>query len=553
MTRIELKEILLSFDSKWRSRKIANIPEVTVFLNSMYPGVNINSQIYCFLNNKSPYCETCNKILKDHRKRTCSYECREKIIDHDNRVSKQKNTLIEKYGVDNARNIPGMDKRIKSTMLNRYGMLVSPKSLKSIKERAPILQKKSKKTLQERYGVDNPSQIPGHYEKCKNTLIKNYGVDHYTKIEKYITASADKKLQNYIKSCPQEITIINIHEPPIDLKSTYNNPNIRIEFSCSSCNTSEIVPMETFKYRLRSSSTCCKLCSGIKSGSLMEKELSSFVQTLVNYPLILNNRSILNNKELDIYDSNNNIGIEFNGLYWHNDLLIDKNYHLNKTIEAEEKNIKLIHIFEDEWLHKKEIVKSRLKNIFNKNDNIIHGRKCSIRVISTDDERKFLDKNHIQGYTPSSVKLGLIHEDNIVSVMTFSKPNLSKGQRKENNFWELLRFCSLLNTTVIGGANKLFNYFVKNYSPEKILSFSDKRWNTGKIYSTLGFTYINDTKPNYWYINTSKGIRLHRFGLRKNLSDNQTLTEYENRKKQGYLRIWDCGSSKWIWTKNKGA
>jgi hypothetical protein len=266
-----------------------------------------------------------------------------------------------------------------------------------------------------------------------------------------------------------------------------------------------------------------------------------------------NDRTLLGNKELDILIPIRNVAIEFDGLFWHNDTLLDKNYHLQKTELAKQNNIKLIHVFEDEWTHKQDIVKSRIRYILGLANVKVYARKCEIRLVSTEEERMFLNSNHIQGYAPSSVKLGLFHKDELISLMTFSKPNLAKGQRKEDNTWELLRFCSKLNTNVVGGAGKLFKHFVKHYTPTKILSFSDKRWGSGSVYPTLGFDYKGDTKPNYWYVDAGKVIRIHRFSLRKNNKDDANLTEYENRKKQGFLRIWDCGSSKWVWNKNKGA
>jgi hypothetical protein len=128
--------------------------------------------------------------------------------------------------------------------------------------------------------------------------------------------------------------------------------------------------------------------------------------------------------------------------------------------------------------------------------------------------------------------------------MTFSKVNLSKGHRNKKA-WELLRFASLKDVVVIGAASKLFSYFIKEYSPEEVISYSDNRWNTGKTYENIGFKYNGDTGIGYWYIFENR--RLHRFNLRKRSTDDQEKTEYENRLIQGYKRIWDCGNSKWIW------
>lgn len=131
--------------------------------------------------------------------------------------------------------------------------------------------------------------------------------------------------------------------------------------------------------------------------------------------------------------------------------------------------------------------------------------------------------------------------------MTFSALSRAKGHKKTENSWELLRFCSLLNTKIPGAASKLFSYFVKNYNPNTVISFADKRWGSGDVYANMKFTQLDDTKINYWYINFKELKRIHRYSLRKNKFDDPNLTEYQNRLNQGYLRIWDCGNTKWIW------
>ena len=138
--------------------------------------------------------------------------------------------------------------------------------------------------------------------------------------------------------------------------------------------------------------------------------------------------------------------------------------------------------------------------------------------------------------------LGLFFENNLVSVMTFSSNNIS---RKLSNGVELNRFCSKVGYSVVGGAGKLLAYFQKNFNPDKIISYADNRWSLGNLYQSLNFTKVSEGVPNYWYFTKNSLTRIHRFSLRKNLSDDQTLSEVENRKNQGFLRIWDCGSSKW--------
>ena len=156
----------------------------------------------------------------------------------------------------------------------------------------------------------------------------------------------------------------------------------------------------------------------------------------------------------------------------------------------------------------------------------------------------------MQGSGSASVAMGLYLDDQLVNVATFSKPNISKGANQvAEGAWELNRMCSLHNVIIRGGANKLFKQFVKLYDPTQVITYCDLRWNTGGVYSQMGFSKVNDGVPNYWYLQLPEIKRMHRFGLRKNDQDLSELTEWENRKLQGYDRIWDCGNSKWIWNK----
>ena len=53
------------------------------------------------------------------------------------------------------------------------------------------------------------------------------------------------------------------------------------------------------------------------------------------------------------------------GNYWHS-----TEYHLNKTIACEKIGYRLIHIFEHEWINKQNIIKQKLIDIFNNNEEI---------------------------------------------------------------------------------------------------------------------------------------------------------------------------------------
>jgi group I intron endonuclease len=206
-----------------------------------------------------------------------------------------------------------------------------------------------------------------------------------------------------------------------------------------------------------------------------------------------------------------------------------------------------IFVFEDEWINKKEIVKSRILNLINLS-NKIWARKCEIREIDNNIlVRDFLINNHIQGYVGSKLKLGLFYNNELVSLMTFGNLRKNMGQLASEGSWELLRFCNKLNTSVVGGASKLLNHFIKKYNPINLISYADRRWSNGNMYEQIGFTKLGNTIPNYFYIIDNK--REARFKYRKDILIKEGFdgdkTEVKIMHERGYYRIFDKGSIKY--------
>lgn len=285
----------------------------------------------------------------------------------------------------------------------------------------------------------------------------------------------------------------------------------------------------------------CPKCAYINT--IPETELTDFLTNDCEIEIIKSDRTILKPKELDVLIPSHNLAIEYNGLYFHNELHKDSKYHLNKTNDCEAKGIQLIHIFEDEWLYKKEIVKSRIKNILGLTDIKIYARKCIIKEVSPKGSKDFLNKNHIQGNVNSKIKIGLYYNEELVSLMTFNNPR----NNKINGVYELIRFCTKLDTSVIGGASKLLQYFIKTYNPKEIISYADRRWSQGTLYDNLGFNKINVSKEDYSYIIKNK--RFHKSSFKKkNLISNgfdKNSTEHEIMLSRKIYRIYDCGKIKY--------
>lgn len=289
--------------------------------------------------------------------------------------------------------------------------------------------------------------------------------------------------------------------------------------------------------------------------SQAEKEIISLLESYDIKTTV--DRKILHGREIDIFLPSYNIGIEYNGNLWHSEKFgKDRNYHFNKTKECEKNRIKLIQIFEDEYMLHKKIVFCKLLHTLKINNNLerIAGRKCEIRQISKNDAEVFLQKNHIQGFAASTIYLGAYYKNKLIAVMSFIKET-------ENYSWNLNRFATDIDYICQGVGGKLFNFFLSNFRYTEVKSFADRRWTSTiekNIYDILGFKKVTCTRPDYRYYNpkVDKYLRFHKFGFRKNILMKKypkigltvDMTEHEMTTKLGYTRIWDCGLIKYVYT-----
>lgn len=326
-------------------------------------------------------------------------------------------------------------------------------------------------------------------------------------------------------------------------KTVYTKSNEKVKIKCNECGRYFEIEANSF-------------LSGIHgcpyhncNSSLKEKELAEFLSEN-GVDVIANDRKVLNGKELDLFIPEFNLAIEFDGIFWHNELYKDKNYHLNKTNECANKGVRLIHIFEDEWVNKKEIWKSILLNITHKTQNRIYARKCEIKEVSPHDSFVFLNENHIQGSCGSKYRYGLYYNNELVSLMTFGKSRHFIGGNKHQ--YELLRFCNKINLEVVGAASRLFKHFIIDNEPTSIVSYADRRWSIGNLYNVLGFKLYNISKPNYFYVIDNN--RMNRFNFRKSVLVEKyncphEMSEREFCKSKKWWRIYDCGCLCFEWKK----
>jgi hypothetical protein len=289
----------------------------------------------------------------------------------------------------------------------------------------------------------------------------------------------------------------------------------------------------------------CPKCS-MGGTSKQEQELAAYVTSLGFTP-VLNDRTIIAPYELDIVIPELNIAIEYCGLYWHSEQRgKDRNYHLNKTESCIKAGFRCIQVFEDEWLHKTDIVKSRLAHILGKDqDNKVFARKLEIRTVPAPESRDFFNKYHVQGACGASKIYGLYNKDELVACISFGV-NRFTG----DGGMELIRYATSMN--VVGGFSKLLKHFTRqNPLIKEVVSYSDRRWSEGNVYSHNGFVLDGVSQPSYFYVRGNDMIRQNRVLYQKHklpeklATFDDTKTEVQNMLLNGFYRIFDCGCHKW--------
>lgn len=248
-----------------------------------------------------------------------------------------------------------------------------------------------------------------------------------------------------------------------------------------------------------------------------------------------------------------NILIEINPFATHNSTWSpfgnapkDKNYHQDKTKIAIENGYRCINIWD--WDDLDKILSLLLPK------EKIYARKCHIKLI--DDISvvdSFLNIYHLQETCKGQlICLGLYFENKLVQLMTFGKPRYNK-----NYEYELLRLCSDSNYIIVGGAEKLFKYFITNYFPKSIISYCDNSKFSGDVYYRLGMSLSKYGTPSaHWYspeLNKHITDNLLRqqgfdrllgkdFGSFGKNTDNEELMIFH-----GFVKIFDCGQSVFEW------
>jgi hypothetical protein len=435
----------------------------------------------------------------------------------------------------------------------RYGTSY-PLENKSIRE-------KSFNTSKERYGGlmtharegayrkfnSNPFASEEVKAKIRQTLYRKYGVTHPCKNAEILKKRRETFQKKYGRNERPQLhindetwNILTNREKFRDLYIEQGTISLSRTLGVSDGTVTRLVDMYGLERRGQRSSY---------ENALME------YFTSLGVPFEQNNRTLYRkhfpeNKEID-FIVDERLAIEFCGLFFHSSYgsskiskgkySKDRNYHLNKLVACNKENIKLLTIFEDEWLARRDVVLNKINYFLGRLER--GHRKTSIREIPYRESKIFLDRYHLQGSNlTNTVRLGAFQEDNLVAVMTFGS-NSSYPM-----MWELKRFATDFKVYP-GLAGKMLAWFERNYHPYAILSYADRRWSDGELYRELGFELDGTTKPGYSYTNYRTRVHRSNFSkeqIRRKYNVDGDFNEIEFMLTRGWDIIWDCGNLRFI-------
>lgn len=462
---------------------------------------------------------------------------------------KSADTWEKKYGtriIGKAKEV--IDKRLKTNNLKFGGN--APGCRKDIAEK--IKQTNKNKTKEERLEIQkrikesfDKTNIDGKvFKKVKDSWNSKSKEDMYlitskrrkTNLAKY---SVDNPTQRHINKDTMDLRYNPIKYKEY-LEDLHNNKGLNLKQIAEQLQIDPTIVGDDFKkYDIKVNQIY---------RSSYEDDLLNFIETL-GIKAELNSKIPGTRSELDLYVPDKKFAIEFNGLFWHSFRTVpedlDKFKHYKKTNLCRQQGIKLVHIFQHEMdsPNLKDIWKSKLQLTLVGCSHRVYARDLILEEVSIVDARNFLNKNHLQGFAQHTICYGLRNTaGDLISIMSFLK--------QKNTDWELNRFCTNLNTIVVGGASKLLKAFERNNSWKNIISFADLRYSYGDLYTSLGFEFIKEVPVSYYYTDCSS--LYHKRGFQKQYLSKKlgelydpNKTEVENVLGSGKYRIlYDCGKLK---------
>jgi hypothetical protein len=426
-----------------------------------------------------------------------------------------------------AMNDEAKHQRVRDTCIDRYGV---PHALQS-----NLVQAKRKLTNLERYGAANP--MAWSSERFKNTIRSLYdvvAVRHIDGVSDKIrqTKQTQELLVRRVKELEQLFEVQVMSAPPSDVFRLHD-VELRWKHTCGHEYTSNIT------------SRGLRFCPRCSNGtSRAESELGDWIEGL-GFRVLRRNREF--GFELDLYLPDLKLGIEYDGTYWHSARFVSQEKSMQKLEWAEAAGVRLITLQEHLWVNAKDLVKARLSSVLGLNQRVM-GRRCSVQKLDAGSSNDFFMRSHLQGAARASISYGLILNDELIAAMSFGPSRFLKSAD-----WELIRFASAPGVNVQGGAGRLLKAFRAEHKGS-IVSYADRCWSTGNLYKRLGFRFIRNSKPSYFWVSgqhvftryqTQKG-KLEKLLNEIGEEFHPAFSEEDNMLNARFLKVYDRGNLVWL-------
>lgn len=523
-----------------------------------------------------------SKLLSNQSKRAATnmerygYECASQVPEF---KSKAAETVLDTYGVDNISQLPSIKDKKKSTCMQHYGV-DNPMKSKEV-------QRKCINTSRARYGVDHPMQSDEVKRKVVSTNHINLGVDYpfqspevwdklrATNLEKYgdevasrnpeiIAKVRDTTLARYGGYTLQIPYLLDkVHATNLEKYDTiYPSQNPEIKQKVRETNKERFGYSYTFEseeMKEKSRRTCLEKY-GVPYNCMRPEAKGHNAISKINlyWAGVIRERlgveiefeKALENRSFDLWVKDTNLLLEIDPTITHNSFMsvydansngLDPMYHRNKSAIASKYGYRCIHVFD--WDDQDKILE-----LIDPRKTIVYARQGNIKVLDLKTCNEFLNKYHLQSSVRGQVVCyGLYLNEDLIQVMTFGKP------RYNSKFeWELLRLCSKSSVQVVGGANRLFQYFIGDRHPSSIVSYCDVSKFSGAVYKGLGMTLKEVTSPaKIWSkdnLRVTDNLLRQRgydqlFGANygKGTSNEQLMIDH------GWLPVYDCGQAVYEW------
>lgn len=448
------------------------------------------------------------------------------------KISKTRKTNLEKYGVINACN---------KDIAGRVA---------KFKENVEETVEKRRQTSLEKYGVDHPGKSIEVQEKRKQTCIEKYGVEHPWQCVEVRDKMKQTILEKYGVGSPlQSVEVMQ------KMQQT-NMDRYGVEFTTQLPDMQEKTKQTMLReYGVTHRSQLPEYCNKLKEWcdnnpekvftSKSELEVLEWVRQY--YPESKKYKD--GTHEIDIFIPNINLGIEFDGLYYHQEDRVGQKYHIDKTKYFKDKGIRIVHIFEHEWRDRKNQVKSFLLSTIGKNEVRIGARKCQVLWSNNPQDiievNKFLETYHIQGALNRNTEYvaKVMFNNDLLAVATFGK------HHRNNVDWVLTRFCTKTNFTIQGVLSKISKLASQQLKAD-MLSWADYRLSIGNGYEKAGWVFEQLLPPDYFYHKSGK-VSSKQSRQKKIVNTPEGMTERQHAEIDGLSRVFDCGKIRYKYIFNK--